>query len=68
MPGIPTVGATVGILLTTFLVIGECNLPDSRISVLALRNISSSQGLSSWVALVAAQMATWAVAKNIDHQ
>lgn len=46
MPGIPTVGATVGILLTTLLVIGECRLSDSRISVLVLRNISSPTGLS----------------------
>lgn len=45
LPGIPTVGSTVAILLTTLLVIGECNLSDSRISVLVLRNISSPKGL-----------------------
>ena len=51
MPGIPTVGVTVGVLLTTFLVIGEYNFSDSRISVLGLVNISSHQGLTSWTGL-----------------
>lgn len=37
LPGIPTVGSTVAILLTTLLVIGECNnLSGSRVSVLDL--------------------------------
>lgn len=62
-PGMPTVGMTVGILLATFLVIGEYNISDSRISVLIFRNISSA----SWAGLVAVQIATEAIAKNIDY-
>lgn len=34
--GMPTVGMAVGILLTTFLVIGEYNFSDSRIPALGL--------------------------------
>lgn len=35
--GIPTVGMAVGILLTTFLVIGECDFSEPRVSVPSLR-------------------------------
>lgn len=42
--GMPTVGMAVGILLTTFLVIGKY-ISDSRISVLVLRNMNSPKGL-----------------------
>lgn len=48
MPGIPPVGMAVGILLATFLVIGEYNFSDSTISV---RNMSSHEGLTSWAEL-----------------
>ncbi|XP_058554559.1 cadherin-17 isoform X2 [Neofelis nebulosa] len=49
-PGMPTVGMAVGILLTTFLVIGEYNFSDSRIPVLGLRNLHLRVCLRGWFA------------------
>lgn len=63
--GMPTVGMAVGILLTTFLVIGEYNFSDSRIPV-GLRNPHLRVGLRGWSG--GRSLTFQATARNIQYQ
>ena len=58
-------GMAVGILLATFLVIGEYSFKDFCPGP-QKHELTRGSDFIGWAG--AAQMATWAITKNIDHQ